>query len=150
MKKIVSIILLSFLLLAQFQVVVANSFATRLSSSATSIEAGQSFTVTFDVRESTGIYGLTSNLNYDSSKLEITGSSAQGGFALTLGSKIVVDHTELKTGNFSFARITFKAKSGFAIGESTQVSISDVVGTNDVTDISGSGSSVTINMVPPK
>lgn len=150
MKRILKLLILSFLLLTQFHTLMANPFTTRLTSTATNIEAGQSFTVTFEVRGSAGIYGLTANLNYDTNKLEITGSSAQSGFALTLGSKIVVDHTELQSGNFNFARITFKAKAGFVVGESTQISISNVVGSDGSKDVSGSGSNVTINLVPPK
>jgi hypothetical protein len=150
MKKIFTLFILSILLLSQVHTLMANPFTTRLTSTATNIEAGQSFTVTFEVRGSAGIYGLTSNLNYDTNKLEITGSSAQSGFALTLGSKIVVDHTELQSGNFNFARITFKAKAGFVVGESTQISISNVVGSDGTKDVSGSGSNVTINLVPPK
>lgn len=150
MKKIVSLIILSVLFLSQVQTIMANPFTTRLTSTATSIEAGQSFTVTLEVRGSTGLYGLTANLNFDSNKLEITGSSAQSGFALTLGSKIVLDHTESRSGNFNVARITFKAKSAFAVGESTQISISNVVGFDGRNEVSGSQSSITINVVPPK
>jgi hypothetical protein len=150
MKKILTLLILSLYLLTSFQGVLANPFTTRLTSTAASIEAGQSFTVTFEVRGSAGIYGLTANLNYDANKLEITSSSAQSGFALTLGNKIVVDHTVLQSGNFNFARVTFKAKSGFAVGESTQISLSNVVGSDGTKDVSGSGSNITINLVPPK
>jgi hypothetical protein len=150
MKKLMQGLLISIILLSNVIGIQANPFTTRLTSTATNIEAGQSFTITFEVRGSAGIYGLTTNLNYDSNKLEITGSSAQNGFALTLGTKIVVDHTELKSGNFNFVRITFKAKSGFAVGENTQISISNVVGSDGSKDVSGSGSSVTINIVPPR
>lgn len=150
MNKIIKILFVSLLLLSQIVVSQATPFTTRLTSNATNIEVGQSFTVTFEVRGSAGIFGLTSNLNYDSNKLEITGSSAESGFALTLGTKIVVDHTESKSGNFNFARVTFKAKNGFAVGETTQISLSNVVGSDGTQDVSGSGSSITINMVPPK
>lgn len=145
-----TLFILTLLLLTQFQGIVANPFTTRLTTASTSIEAGQSFTVTFEVRGSAGIFGLTSNLNYDSTKLEITGSSEQSGFALTLGSNIVVDNTAMQSGNFNFARITFKAKAGFVVGESTQISVSNVVGFDGTNEVNGSNSSITINVVPPK
>ena len=150
MKKILALFILSLYLLTSFQGVLANPFTTRLTSNVTNIEVGQSFTVTFEVRGSAGIFGLTSNLNYDSNKLEITGSSAESGFALTLGTKIVVDHTESKSGNFSFARVTFKAKNGFAVGEDTTISLSNIVGFDGTNEVNGSGSSVRITVAPPK
>lgn len=150
MKKLFTLLVLSLYLLNSFQAIIANPFTTRLTSSATSIEAGQSFTVTFEVRGSAGLCGLTTSLNFDTNKLEISSSTAQNGFALTLGSKMVADREEAISGNFSFARITFKAKSSFAVGESTQISLSNVMGSDCSKDVSGSGSSVTINVVPPK
>jgi hypothetical protein len=112
--------------------------------------AGEQFTVTFAVRNSTGISAITANFNYDSSKLELVSSAAESGFALTLGTKLVVDHTEVKTGNFNIAKVTFKAKTAFVIGESTQVGISNVVGSDGTADVSAAGSSVTIKMEAPK
>jgi hypothetical protein len=46
--------------------------------------------------------------------------------------------------------VTFKAKAAFAVGESTQVGISNVVGSDGTADISAAGSSVTIKMEAPK
>ena len=151
MKKILNIFTILLLILVNFTVVQAASFSTATSSSKTSLSAtGEQFTVTFAVRNSTGISAITANFNYDSSKLEIVSSAAESGFALTLGTNLVVDHTEVKTGNFNIAKVTFKAKSGFVVGESTQVGISNVVGSDGSADVSAAGSSVTIKMEAPK
>jgi hypothetical protein len=151
MKKILNTFVIILLVLVNLTVIQAASFSTATSSSKTSVTAvGEQFTVTFAVRNSTGISAITANFNYDSSKLEIVSSSAESGFALTLGTKLVVDHTEIKTGNFNIAKVTFKTKSAFALGESTQVGISNVVGSDGSADVSAAGSSVTIKMEAPK
>ena len=151
MKKILNIVTILLLIFVNLTAVQAASFSTAASSSKTSLSAtGEQFTVTFAVRNSTGISAITANFNYDSSKLEIVSSAAESGFALTLGTKLVVDHTEVKTGNFNIAKVTFKAKSGFVVGESTQVGISNVVGSDGSADVNAAGSSVTIKMEAPK
>lgn len=151
MKKILNTLVVILLVLVNLTIIQAASFSTATTSSKTSLTAtDEQFTVTIAVRNSTGISAITANFNYDSSKLELVSSVAESGFALTLGTKIVVDHTEVKTGNFNIAKITFKAKSAFVVGESTQVSISNVVGSDGSADISAAGSSVTIRMEAPK
>lgn len=151
MKKILNTFAVILLVLANLTVIKAASFSTVASSTKTSVSAvGEQFTVTFAVRNSTGISAITANFNYDSSKLELVSSAAESGFALTLGTSLVVDHTENKTGNFNFAKVTFKTKSAFVLGESTKVSISNVVGSDGFEDISAAGSSVTIKMEAPK
>ncbi len=151
MKKILNILTVGLLILVHLTGVAAASFSTATTSSKTSLSAaGEQFTVTFAVRNSTGISAITANFNYDSSKLEVVSSVAESGFALTLGTKLVVDHTEVKTGNFNIAKVTFKAKAAFVIGESTQVGLSNVVGSDGSADISAAGSSVTIKMEAPK
>jgi len=151
MKKILNTLVVILLVLVNLTIIQAASFSTATSSSKTSLSAaGEQFTVTFAVRNSTGISAITANFNYDSSKLELVSSAAESGFALTLGTKLVVDHTEVKTGNFNIAKVTFRAKSAFVVGESTQVGISNVVGSDGSADISAAGSSVTIKMEAPK
>jgi hypothetical protein len=151
MKKAFNLIAIILLIVLNLTGIQAASFSTATSSSKTSLTAaGEQFTVTFAVRNSTGISAITANFNYDSTKLELVSSAAESGFALTLGTKLVVDHTEVKTGNFNIAKVTFKAKAAFVIGESTQVGISNVVGSDGSADVAAAGSSVTIKMEAPK
>jgi hypothetical protein len=151
MNKIFNTFAVILLILANLTIVQAASFSTATTSSKTSVTAiGEQFTVTFAVKNSTGISAITASFNYDSSKLEIVSSAAESGFALTLGTKLVVDHTEVKTGNFNIAKVTFKTKSAFVIGESTEVGINNVVGSDGTADVNAAGSSVTIKMEAPK
>lgn len=151
MKKILNLFTVIFLILVNLTMVQAASFSTATTSSKTSLSAvGEQFTVTFAVRNSTGISAITANFNYDDQALELVSSVAESGFALTLGSKLVVDHTEVKTGNFNIAKVTFKAKAGFTLGEITEVGLSNVVGSDGTEDIPAVGSSVTIKMEAPK
>jgi hypothetical protein len=151
MNKIFNTFAVILLILANLTIVQAASFSTATTSSKTSVTAiGEQFTVTFAVKNSTGISAITASFNYDSSKLEIVSSAAESGFALTLGTKLVVDHTEVKTGNFNIAKVTFKTKSAFVIGESTEVGINNVVGSDGTADVNAAGSSVIIKMEAPK
>jgi hypothetical protein len=97
MKKAFNLIAITLLIVLNLTGIQAASFSTATSSSKTSLTAvGEQFTITFAVRNSTGISAITANFNYDSNKLELVSSAAESGFALTLGTKLVVDHTEVK------------------------------------------------------
>jgi hypothetical protein len=150
MKKLLIAVFMLCMMFVPLNKVLAVDAATKLSTTATTIEAGQSFTITFSVANSLGIFGLSAALSYPTDKLEITASAAKSGFTLTLGSKLVVDHVESKTGNFDFATITFKAKSAFAIGEVAEIKISNVVASDGSKDVAYPGSSIKVSMVAPK
>lgn len=139
------------MIMLNMAVVRAGSFTTALSSTKTSVSSvGEQFTLTFAVRDSTGLSAITASLTYDNLKLEIVSSSAESGFALTVGSnKFVVDHTELKTGNFNIAKITFKTKADFLYGHSASITWNPI-GSDGNEDFSGTGSGLTIKMVQPK
>lgn len=151
MRKIFKSLIIALMIMLNVTVVRAGSFTTALSSTKTSVSSvGEQFTLTFAVRNSTGLSAITASLTYDNLKLEIVSSSAESGFALTVGSnKFVVDHTELKTGNFNIAKITFKTKADFQYGQSTSI-LWNPVGSDGNEDFSGTGSGVTIKMTQPK
>jgi hypothetical protein len=151
MKKLIKLSIIALLIMLNVAVVRAGSFTTALSSTKTSVSSvGEQFTLTFAVRNSTGLSAITASLHYDALKLEIVSSSAESGFALTVGNnKFVVDHTELKTGNFNIAKITFKTKADFQYGQSTSI-LWNPIGSDGNEDFSGTGSGVTIKMTQPK
>jgi hypothetical protein len=122
----------------------ASSFSTSISSVST-IEAGKEFTVTFNAT-GTNIMGIDALLTYDSSKLTLVSSTGVNGYNIVVGTRIIAYKNSGNNGTFAFARITFKAKSNFAVGQSTTISLSDVKGSNGA-DINGSGSSKTIKVV---
>lgn len=150
MKKIKSYIVLLFLMLfVSIPLVKADGISTSISGTG-EIQAGEEFTLTLNAIGGTSIMYLEGNLNYDSNKLELVSSSSQSGFNLTMGSKLVVDDANGHDGSFAFAQLKFKAKAGFAINETTEVSFSNVSTSDGNSDTTGSGSSKTIKVLPPK
>ena len=128
----------------------AANFSTTMTSNKSSITAGQQFTVTVGVKGAKDLYGLTASLSYDSSKVKFVSSNGQSGFAATVGSKLVVDAAAPKSGTFKVVTLTFKAQSGFSVGQSTTIKISGVEGSDGAALLTGNGSSVTIKMEAPK
>lgn len=116
----------------------AASFTTTLSGPG-NITAGQEFDVTVGVSGAPMIYTLEGNLNYDSNKLELISGSSVGlnGFSLTVGTRIVADSLDGKSGSFGIARLRFKAKTSFVVTESTTISVTGVsssIITSDIRD----------------
>ncbi len=149
MKKLKIFIVLFFTLFINTVLVSAADFNTYLSGN-TKIYPGESTTITFGVKNSKAIYGLSTLLKYDKDKLEITSSKGLNGFGLTLGSSAVVDSTSSKSGKFTLFSITFKAKSSFEVGQSTLISFSNVESGDGDNLYIGSNTSITINMLAPK
>lgn len=116
----------------------------------TTIEPGNEITATINLSGVTNIMGLTAKLNYDQSKLTLINSTGTNGYSLTLGSNIVLDSTTGRSGSFSVATLTFRATSTFYAGESTTISISNVNGSDGVTDIPIASSSLKVTVVAPK
>ena len=148
MKK--TVIVLSILLIFAFTMEVeAGDFSTGISG-ASSIDAGATFTVDLNVNSSSELYGVTGNLSYDNDLLELVSSDAKSGFALTMGTTIVADTASPRSGSFAIATLTFKAKSGFAPGESTTISFRGVEGSDGASTLSGANASRSISVkVPP-
>lgn len=146
LKKILYISFLTICFFSLMPNVLA--FGTSLSGK-TNILTDEEFTVTFSVTNATNLLGLRAKLNYDSNKLSLVSVSGLNGYVVTVGTHIVADQATGKSGSFSLATLKFRAKSTFAIGENTTISLSSVTG-SDGSDINGTGSSRTINMVAPK
>lgn len=149
MKKKLSFLMGVLLLLTIFVPVQANSVTLTMSAPA-SIETNQQFSIVVGVSNTTNIAGLTATLNFDSSKLELVSSTGQSGFAATVGTSIVLDTATPVSGSINLVQLTFKATSGFAVGQSTSVSLSNVQAfVNDV-EVSGANISRTISISAPK
>lgn len=127
----------------------AASFSTYLSGNK-QIGSGGTVTVTVGVNNANDLYGFSSKLSYDSSKLTLVGQTALNGFGLTIGSNLIVDNSVGKKGSFAVATLTFKATSAFTVGQSTTISLGTAEGSNGVDVFNGTGSSLTITVVPPK
>ncbi len=146
MKKLMSLFFTLFLLLSPMtQVHAATSTATITAPS--QITAGQQFTVTIGVTNVTNMSGFSATFTYDTSKLSIVSSTGSNDFALTMGSKVVLDTANPKSGTFSIAKIVLKAKTAFATGQSTSVSLSNIEWSNGTTDYYPANKSISIKIV---
>ncbi len=146
MKKLMSIFFTLFLLLSPLTQVHAATFSASISAP-TQITAGQQFTVTVGVSNVTNMSGFSATFSYDTNKLSLVSSTGLNNFTLTLGPKIVVDSVSPKSGTFSIATIVFKAKTTFTIGQSTNISLSNVEYSNGTSDFTGVNKSIAIKMV---
>ena len=151
MRKLLTLIATVLLILIPIQPVKAAAFSITINGP-TKITAGEQFTVTVAVSGVTNMLGFQAAFSYDSTKLTLVSSSGLNGYELTLGSNLVVDRTTGKSGSFSIASIVFKAKTAFALGQSTIIRVTDGQysdGTNDIPNVAPyiSASPLTIRMV---
>lgn len=147
MKKVKWLIFLVFLLIP-FKVRAAN-FNTSLGSNQV-INAGDQFTVTLSVSNAANLMGVVGTLGYDSSKLSFVSGSGVNGYTVTVGTNVVADSTVGNSGSFGFATLTFRATGNFGIGQSTNITFSNITGSDGNSDVSGTSSSVTVTVAIPK
>ena len=87
-KKILSSIILLTAILFSVSIVNAASGRADITTSATSVKPGDTFTVTFSANSQEGINGIQTSYNYDSNKLELVKSEvASSKFADMSGGK---------------------------------------------------------------
>ncbi len=134
MKKIITILFTLFLCLTPVTQVHAASFYATISGP-TQITAGQEFTVTVGVANVTNMLGLSASFSYDSSKLTLVSSTGLNDFSLTLGTKLVVDRLNGKSGTFGIASLVFKAKTSFSLSTTAYVRIINAQYSNGTTDV---------------
>lgn len=133
-----------------FSVTEVFAFTTSLGGNK-NIDAGTSFTVIMSLSGATDLIALDAELNYDSSKLELTGSKGQSGWQTTVAKKIVGANSNGLNGSGSIVTLTFKAKSSFAAGESTTISVTNVKGSNsNVERQTGNNASIVVKVNIPK
>ncbi len=133
MKKKLFIIFTFILFIIPFRVKATT--ITISSNSNEIIEANSEFTLTINVTDGNNVLGLLGKLSYDSSKLVLTSSNGLNGFVMTTGSNVLLDSINAKSGNFSIGTLKFKAKETFKPGDSTNISLTNVVisdGSNEV------------------
>jgi hypothetical protein len=133
MRKLFTILATVLLILIPIQPVKAATFSTTITGP-TKITAGEQFTVTVGVANVTNMLGLTADFSYDSTKLTLVSSTGLNSFELTLGTKIVVDRATDKDGTFSIASFVFKAKTSFALDQSTVIKIEYATYSDGTTD----------------
>lgn len=150
MKRILIYIFFSLILVFGHSLlgVQATSVTTSITGTST-INAGQSFTLTFSANASETVRTFTARVSYDKNLLTIEGSNPTGG-AVFNASTGAISSTAVFTGSHQFLTITFKATSAFVAGSNTQVNLT-FEGSNDTgTAILKSSSSLRINVAVPK
>ena len=145
-RKLLLILLLGLILPVR---VLAASLGTTITG-ASSITTEEKFTVTISATNASNLWGFRAPLTYDKDKLELVSSAGQNGFTATVGTNIVVDAVTGKSGTVKVATLTFKAKTAFAVGEKTTISLETVEGSDGTNTIEGTGTSKTITMSAPK
>ena len=150
MKKLMMILLTMIMISSMTITAAASDFSTSISGPG-SIDAGATFSVDINVNSGKELLGVRGGFTFDKDKLELVSSEGKNGFALTVGGNIVADATSGKSGSFTVGTITFKAKSGFAQGDSTTISLTGVEGSDGASTLSGSNASKSLSVkVPPK
>lgn len=127
----------------------AADFTTTISGT-TSIYSKSEFTITLQIKNAGNINAFMSELKYDTTKLEYISSKGLNNFSVVVGTNIVADHPEGKTGDYSLVALTFKALSTFVPGQSTLISILNPSGSDGSNDLIGVSSSITIHCQAPK
>lgn len=150
MKKLLKSLIVFLVVMSNLTMVGASGFTTTLTAPST-IEESAEFTITVGVSGAENLSSFFAALTYDASKVKYTGkTNLVDGAGSEVGTNIVVDWSEGKSGSFSVIRLTFTALSGFKVGESTAISLSKVEGSNGVSDLKGTNISRTISIPVPK
>lgn len=120
---------------------------TTTTSGVTGVISEGTFTITLGVSGATNLSGYTAKFTYDSNLLSLESSSARSDFNLTVGSDIVLYKNTGQTGSFALAVLTFKAKPAFTVGASTNITFTNVTGTDGTKDLTGTSKTHTVKIL---
>ena len=150
MKKIFKLLYSLLIICILFTTSEVLAFTTTLSGNQ-NIDQNGTVTITMNLSGAADLIALDAVLTYDNSKLELISSSGKGGWQAVVASKIVASNASGLNGSGSIVSLNFKAKNGFAPGESTTISVSSVKGSNsNVERQTGNDTSITIRVNVPK
>lgn len=156
MKKISAVILTAVLLcnLSMVIPVFAGSNSASLTGSS-AVRAGDTLTLTFNL-DGQGIEGFTANLDYDSSKLTLTGNSqkiASPWKVEITGSDIIVYDDGLSApinSSTSIFTLTFTVNGSLSTGTNISASIKNILASSGSVDFSVSTATYSATILPPK
>jgi hypothetical protein len=120
---------------------------TTTTSGLGGITAEGTFTITLGVSGATNLAGYTAQFTYDTNLLSLESSSARNEFNITVGSDIVLWKNTGQSGTFALATLTFKAKPAFAVGASTNITFTNVTGTDGTKDLTGTSKTHTVKIL---
>ena len=142
--------LVLFLLFLNLTPLFASNFTSTLRSDSTTIEPGQEFVVSVNISGANRLEAFEGNFSFDSSRLQLVRSELLISGQLEIGTRLVARFNSSRSGTFTAARITFRARAAFNVGDSTTISFTSVMGSDGTSDFSGTNSSTTITMVPAR
>jgi hypothetical protein len=120
---------------------------TTTTSGLAGITAEGTFTITLGVSGATNLAGYTAKFTYDTNLLSLESSSARNEFNITVGSDIVLWKNTGQSGTFALATLTFKAKPAFTVGTSTNITFTNVTGTDGTKDLTGTNKTHTVKIL---
>ncbi len=137
----------------------AESFASTLSASSTSVLPGKKFTVTVGFSCSEELFTASVNLGYSSDVFESVECTPSAHVDANVDSKGIPQQNPFYIGyttgpatkKYSMATVTFKVKSGVAAGTKVTISTTGGIGTkdSDVTKVKLTNASVSITVAAP-
>ncbi len=153
MKKI----LISFLILLSVFTpthVYANTPTGSISGN-TNVTAGTRFTLTFAITNATNIVGVESIISFNTNHFSIVNttnlvSDGSSPFFNTANNKYASFWTQNpRSGTVNFLRVEFQARPGFAIGTTSQISMTNTFVTQGTTEIGVPNRSIPLTSVAP-
>lgn len=160
-KKICAVLLAVMMTLALGlpHMAFAESFASTLSASSTSVLPGKKFTVTVGFSCSEELFTASVNLGYSSDVFESVECTPSAHVDAKVDSKGIPQQNPFYIGyttgpatkKYSMATVTFKVKSGVAAGTKVTISTTGGIGTkdSDVTKVKLTNASVSITVAAP-
>jgi hypothetical protein len=148
MKKLLKTIIVLMVLMINFTFTdtKAADFTTT-TAGPTGIVSGATFTITLGVAGATNLAGYTAKFTYDTNLLSLESSSARNEYNMTVGSDIVLWKNTGQSGTFALATLTFKAKAAFAVGTSTNITFTNVTGSDGTNDLTGTSKTHTVKIL---
>lgn len=148
MKKLFKSVMVMIVLMMNFSLIdtKAADFTTTTSGPSGIVSEG-TFTVTLGVAGAVNLSGMTAKFTYDTNLLTLVSYEERNGYALTVGPLVVMDKTTGQSGTFALATFTFKAKAAFTVGSSTNITFTNVTGTDGSNDLTGTNKTHTVRVL---
>ena len=152
-KKILSSIILLTAILFSVNIVNAASGRADITTSATSVKPGDTFTVTLSANSQDGVFGVQTTYNYDSSKLDLVKAEVASNKYIDMsggksGVVEVMSNSQEKFTSENVYVLTFKAKDNAQIGSTATIATGDikVSGDKSGTGFTETAKSATVNI----
>jgi len=95
---------------------------------------------------SENVLGISSNIVYDKTKLNLVSYYGNSNYEMTVGNSIVLDTDKKTDSNSKVGTLIFKATNNFKSGESTIIKLVDIVTTDGVSERVIEGSEIVLSL----